>query len=379
LKPPFTVTVRDSRTRARTGILETGHGPVETPVFLPVGTQATVKTLSSGDLEDLGATFLLGNTYHLYLRPGVEVIGEAGGLHEFMAWKKALFTDSGGYQVMSLARLNRIGEEGVTFRSHLDGSLHEMTPEGAVEIQVTLGSDVVVALDECVPYPCGRGYAEEAVARTTSWARRSRRVRGSAWDRDGRRQLLFGVVQGSVYPDLRRRSARELAELDFAGYAVGGLSVGEPGSVMEEMTGISLEELPEDRPRHLLGVGTPADLVRSVALGVDQFDCVLPTRNARNGSAFTEGGRLSLKNARFVRDPRPLDDTCACPTCRTYSRRYLSHLVRAKEILGLRLLTVHNLHFYLDLMRRMREAVRAGRFASWSREFLGRQAEEAAE
>ena len=360
----FTITKEDTDTSARVGILSTPHGRVETPVFMPVGTQGTVKTLSPGELRDTGAHIILGNTYHLYLRPGSDVIAEAGGLHAFMSWERPILTDSGGYQVFSLADLNKITEEGVTFQSHWDGSYHHFTPESVIQIQHALGADIIMALDECTPYPCSHEYAQRSQEMTLRWARRCK----SGHNNKGA-QALFGIVQGSTYPDLRERSAVALVDLDFDGYAIGGLSVGEPKSVMYEMIAAAEAHLPREKPRYLMGVGKPEDLVRGVSLGADMFDCVIPTRNGRNGTLFTHQGKLVVKNAEYARDFRPIDGECSCYTCRTFSRAYLRHLFQAGEMLAPRLATLHNIHFFLDLMKQVREAILEGCFVSWRKNF----------
>jgi len=355
---------------ARLGRLETPHGVVETPVFMPVGTAATVKGLTQEVLEELGVQILLANTYHLYLRPGHELIRRAGGLHQFMSWPRAILTDSGGYQVFSLTDLRKVTDEGVLFRSHLDGSEHFLTPEKAVEVQIALGADILMVLDECIEYPVSHERARHAAARTLDWARRSREHFASSGDTS--RQMLFGIVQGGTYADLRRQSAEQLVELDFLGYAIGGLAVGEPHALTCEMTAEVATRLPAGRLRYLMGVGKPEDLVDYVRLGVDMVDCVLPTRNARNGCLFTSQGRLLLKNARYADDPRPVDESCNCMVCRRYSRAYLRHLFMANEILAAVLNTHHNLYFYLDIMRRIREAIGFGNLAEFSSELQAR-------
>jgi queuine tRNA-ribosyltransferase len=357
---------------ARRGLIETDHGPVETPAFMPVGTQGTVKTLSARDLEEIGADIILSNTYHLYLRPGERLIEEAGGIHRFMGWNRPVLTDSGGYQVLSLADLSRIGDEGVEFKSHLDGSTHFLTPERVVDIQLSIGSDIMMVLDECAKYPCERGQAEDAVERTTLWARRSLAARGPRVTRSGYERALFGIVQGSVYSDLRERSAEELVSLDFPGYAIGGLSVGEPKRDTFEMVARTTAHLPEGKPRYLMGVGLPDDIVEAVARGVDLFDCVIPTRNARNGCVFTSRGKLVIRNAAYAREDAPLDPSCGCEVCRTYSRAYIRHLFNAGEMLGPRLATYHNLYFYLQLIADMRQVISEGRFLEWRERFYGR-------
>ncbi len=341
---------------ARRGRLHLAHGSVETPAFMPVGTLGTVKAMIPQELRELGTEILLGNTYHLYLRPGHELIREAGGLHRFMGWDGPILTDSGGFQVFSLAQFRKISEEGVVFRSHLDGSRHLLTPEGVVGIQEALGSDVMMVLDECPPHPSSREYLERSLALTNRWALRSLGART-------RPELaLFAIVQGGMFPDLRQRAAEELRQHPFEGFAVGGLSVGEGAEAMLATLEATVPHLPVDKPRYLMGVGTPLDLGEAVARGLDLFDCVLPTRTARNGLLFTSQGRIAIKHARFERDFRPLDEACTCYTCRNYSRAYLRHLYRSREILASRLNTLHNLHYYQTLMRRVRRAVEEGTY-----------------
>jgi len=349
-------------TGARLGRLTTPHGVVETPVFMPVGTAASVKGMTQEMLEALDVQILLGNTYHLYLRPGHELIRQMGGLHRFMAWPRALLTDSGGYQVFSMAELRKTSDEGVAFRSHLDGSSHFLTPEKALEIQMALGADVAMVLDECIEYPASHERARHAAARTHDWARRSRDffVRNG----DAKRQAVFGIVQGGTFADLRRENTDQLMELDFPGYAIGGLAVGEPHTLTCEMTAEVAARLPGERPRYLMGVGKPEDIPDYVMGGVDMMDCVLPTRNARNGCLFTSQGHVHIKNARYASDAGPVDVACACPVCRRYSRAYLRHLFMANEILAAVLNTLHNLYFYLQLMRRIRAAIAAGTLAN---------------
>lgn len=352
----FTVETRCATTAARTGTLSTPHGPLHTPAFMPVGTQATVKTLSPDELHQMGAECVLSNSYHLYLRPGSEVIARLGGLHRFMGWDRAILTDSGGFQVFSLAHLRRIGEEGVRFRSHIDGSEHFFSPESVMKIEEELGADIIMAFDECVPYPCAEEYAAQAMERTHRWAERCL----SAHHRQD--QALFGIVQGGVFPDLRARSAELLASLEFPGYGIGGLSVGEPKELMYSILEDTTRLLPVEKPRYLMGVGSPEDLFECVARGVDMFDCVLPTRIARNGALFTSRGRLNIRNARYADDPSPVEDGCSCYTCSRFSRAYLRHLIKADEILGLRLTTIHNLHFLLKLTAEIRAAIQSGSF-----------------
>lgn len=349
---------------ARLGIIRTPRGVIHTPAFMPVGTQATVKTLTPEEVSDLGAEIILSNTYHLYLRPGTEIINKAGGLHRFMNWQGPILTDSGGFQVFSLGSLRRITDDGVHFRSHLDGSPHFISPEKSMEIQAVLGSDIAMAFDVCAPFPCSYEEALEAVERTTRWAERSLKAPHAPG------QVVFGIVQGSVYPELRERSAREITALDFPGYAVGGLSVGEPKVIMYEVLEKTTPLLPEDRPRYLMGVGTADCLWEGVARGVDLFDCVLPTRIARNGTALTSKGKVVVRNAEFADDFSPIDADCGCYTCRNYSRAYLRHLFKAEEILGHRLLTIHNLYFTLGVMAEIRQAIREDRFEEHMDEFL---------
>jgi queuine tRNA-ribosyltransferase len=360
----FSVLARDGR--ARTGRLATPHGEVETPVFMPVGTAGAVKAVPHPNLREIGVQLLLANTYHLMLRPGDTRVAALGGLHGFTGWERPILTDSGGFQVFSLARLRKVDEEGVRFRSHIDGTAHLLTPERSIEIQANLGADIIMAFDECPPGDAPRAVVEEATERTTRWARRCREVHR----RDD--QWLFGIVQGGVHRDLRERSAREMMALDFPGYAIGGLSVGEPREGRERVLEGLETILPGERPRYLMGVGTPADLVEAVACGVDMFDCVLPTRNARNGQLFTREGRLNLRNARYQDDRRPPDPDCPCPTCRTTSRAYLRHLHMSGEMTAATLTSIHNLFFYLDIMRGLRQSIRLCRFEDYGRETLRR-------
>lgn len=340
------------QTGARIGKLHTPHGIIDTPVFMPVGTQATVKTMSPEDLTRMGAQIILGNTYHLHLRPGEDIVQEAGGLHSFMNWGGSILTDSGGFQVFSLSNLRKITEEGVSFRSHINGEKLFISPEHSIAIQNALGADIIMAFDECPPYPAEREYVRLSTERTYRWAKRCQ-VAHTREDDQG----LFGIVQGGMYQDLRVESAKQLTELDFPGYAIGGLSVGEPKDLMYEMLSYTTPLLPKDRPRYLMGVGSPDALIEGVMLGVDMFDCVLPTRIARNGTAMTHKGRVNIRNAKHQRDFSPLDAECECDTCRNYSRAYLRHLIKADEILGLRLVTYHNLFFLLTLMKKIRQAI----------------------
>jgi len=361
----YELIAKDERTGARAGIVHTPHGSFETPIFMPVGTQASVKGVSPDELKDLGAGIILSNTYHLFLRPGMELIREAGGLHKFMHWDRAILTDSGGFQVFSLGDLRKITEEGVTFRSHIDGSKKFLSPEVSMQVQMCLGSDIVMAFDECVPYPADYEYAKRSTERTQRWAERCQRAMTAP------QQGLFGIVQGGMYKDLRRWHVARLVEMDLPGYAVGGLSVGEPPELMYEMLSYSTSLLPEHKPRYLMGVGTPDHLVEGVARGIDMFDCVYPTRVARNGMAMTWTGRLVMKNANLEHDHRVIEEGCGCYACRNgYTRAYIRHLVRAGEIFGLRLLSLHNLYFLEEFVRRMRAAIIEGRFGSFRSEFL---------
>lgn len=350
-------------TGARVGKLITPHGEIETPIFMPVGTQATVKTLSPEELDSIGAQIILSNTYHLYLRPGHDLVKEAGGLHKFMNWPKPILTDSGGFQVFSLGDLRTVKENGVEFRSHIDGSKHFFSPEKVMEIENALGADIIMAFDECVPYPCDYEYALSALKRTTRWAERCK----AAHKRED--QALFGIIQGSTYKDLREQSAREITALDLPGYAIGGLSVGEPNEIMYEVLDYLTPLMPKNKPRYLMGVGAPDNIVEGVMRGVDMFDCVLPTRIARNGTVMTKGGKLVVRNAAYARDFRPLDAECNCYTCRNYTRAYLRHLLKANEILGLRLMSIHNLHFLLTLVKEIRESILENRFLEFYEEF----------
>jgi len=375
---PFEVLKTDP-TGARLGRLTTPHGVIDTPAFMPVGTQGTVKGLTQQALGELGVKILLGNTYHLYLRPGHERIRRLGGLHRFMSWPGAILTDSGGFQVFSLADLRKVTDDGVIFRSHLDGSEHFLTPEKSIEIQQALGSDIAMVLDECIEYPADRERAASAVKRTTEWARRCRDFSRAPMksghanaDAITPGQVLFAIVQGGTHADLRRESARQLLDLDFPGYAVGGLAVGEPHALTCEMAAAATAELPADRPRYLMGVGFPEQLADYVACGIDMMDCVLPTRNARNGCLFTSVGRINIKNAIYADDSRPLDERCSCMVCRTYSRAYLRHLFLANEILASILNSHHNIAFYLDIMAKIRQAIAFGELAEFSSELQAR-------
>ena len=350
-------------TGARAGRIHTPHGSFDTPIFMPVGTQASVKTLAPEELKAMGAGIILSNNYHLFLRPGSKLVKEAGGLHKFMNWDRAILTDSGGFQVFSLGDLRKISEEGVTFRSHIDGSKKFLSPEIATQSQMDLGADIIMAFDECVPYPADFKYTRESMELTLRWAQRCKDTMTNP------NQGLFGIVQGGMYKDLRIECANRLVDMDFPGYAVGGLSVGEPKELMYEMLDITLEHLPQNKARYLMGVGTPDCLVEGVMRGIDMFDCVYPTRVARNGTAMTWNGRLVIKNAQYEHDFHPIDEHCNCYTCRNYSRAYIRHLVRVNEIFGLRLLTIHNLHFLIDFMRQMRQSIMEDRFPEFYRKF----------
>ena len=367
--------VKTDPSGARRGRLTTPLGAIQTPVFMPVGTQATVKGLTQEVLEELGAEIILANTYHLYLRPGHELVRKLGGLHRFMSWPHAILTDSGGYQVFSLSDLRKMTDEGVRFRSHLDGSEHLLTPEKAAEIQLALGSDIAMVLDECIETPAPRDKAEAALTRTTEWARRARIYFQECAQRNGSlSQWQFGIVQGATFADLRRESAQQLLDLDFPGLAVGGLAVGEPHETTCQMTAEVTALLPKDRPRYLMGVGRPDELADYVALGIDMMDCVLPTRAARHACLYTSEGRVLIKNARFAQDQRPIDPQCTCSVCRRYSRAYLRHLFAAGEITAAILATHHNVHFYLDIMRQIREATEFGKLVNFSSDMRTRYA-----
>ncbi len=355
---------KDSRTRARRGRLHTPHGTVETPVFMPVGTAATVKAMRPEEVSGLGAEIILSNTYHLYLRPGADIVREAGGLHKFMNWDKPILTDSGGFQVFSLGVMRKITEEGASFRSHIDGSAHMISPEKSVEIQNALGSDIIMAFDECIPYPADYDYVKRSTERTSRWLERCKKAH-----KDTSRQALFGIMQGGMFEDLRRQSARDIVDLDLPGYAIGGLSVGEPREEMYRVLDYAADLLPENKPRYVMGVGTPDHLFEGVERGVDMFDCVLPTRLARNGEAMTSTGRVRIKNAKYERDFTPLDHECGCYTCRNYSRAYLRHLFKANEILSSMLLSHHNLYFLVHTMENIRKALEEDRFLEYKEEF----------
>jgi queuine tRNA-ribosyltransferase len=366
----FKVISKSQETLARAGLMNTLHGSVETPVFMPVGTLGTVKSLSPEELRDAGAQIILGNTYHLYLRPGCEVIRCFSGLHKFMNWNHPILTDSGGFQIFSLARLSKISETGATFQSHIDGSRHLLTPEKAIEIQNDLGSDILICLDDCIRYPENKSGVKESLNLTLSWAQRSK----SAWeDNVQKEKALFGIVQGGMFKDLREKAVHGLMEIGFNGYAIGGLSVGEPKEMMLEISEFTLPRLQDTKPKYVMGVGTPEDLMELVALGADMFDCVLPTRNARNGQVFTSWGTLNICNSRFKNDTNPIEKECMCYTCRNYSRAYLRHLYMAKELLAYRLNTIHNLYYYLSLMKKMRRAICRGEFLAFKKNFYNKR------
>lgn len=350
--------------KARLGKLHTPHGVIETPIFMPVGTKATVKTMTPEELKNIGSQIILSNTYHLYMRPGHDLVEEAGGLHEFMNWDGPILTDSGGFQVFSLGDLREIKEEGVEFRSHIDGSKHFISPEKSIEIQNSLGADIIMAFDECAPYPSDRHYVKHSLERTTRWAKRCKEAH-----KKPESQALFGIVQGGMYRDLREQSVEELLELDFPGYAVGGLSVGEPAELMNEVLDYTTPLLPKNKPRYLMGVGSPDYLFEAVIRGIDMADCVLPTRIARNGTVLTSQGKLVVRNAKYKRDFSKLDPECDCYTCKNYSRAYIRHLINVDEILGVRLTTIHNLHFLLKLMENIREAIKDDRLMEYREEF----------
>ena len=393
----FELTATDKNTRARRGRLKTAHGAIDTPTFMPVGTQGSVKAMSPRELRELNAQIILGNTYHLFVRPGLEVIRHFGGLHQFMNWDGPILTDSGGYQIFSLAKLRKITEEGVAFQNHLDGTPTFISPEIAMEIQAALGSDIAMVLDECPPWPCEYDYAAKSLEMTLRWAARCKKISDTGLEspasppaalrwvserknrqpdsdlsaiRNPQSQMLFGIVQGGTFEDLRRSGAQALAVMDFDGYAIGGVSVGEPEAEMMQAVEWSEPHLPENKPRYAMGLGTPPQLLELITRGIDMFDCVLPTRLARNGTAFTAGGTLNLKNAEFAMQKQPIEEGCICPACRDFTRGYIRHLIKAEEILGLRLITIHNLHFYVDLMERARRAIEDGTFANLRAQFV---------
>ncbi|MEA1987434.1 MAG: tRNA guanosine(34) transglycosylase Tgt [Candidatus Marinimicrobia bacterium] len=355
---------------ARAGEISTDHGTIQTPIFMPVGTKASVKTLTNEELIKAKAQIILGNTYHLYLRPGMDIMKEAGGLHKFMNWDKPILTDSGGYQVYSLAKLREIDNNKITFRSHHDGSLHEFSPEKSIEIQRVLGSDIIMSFDECTPYPCDYSYAKDSLKRTHEWEKRSKEYFDKTKSHYSHSQALFGIVQGSTFDDLRYESVKYLTDLEFDGYAIGGLAVGEPKDILYDLTKKVCDKLPKDSARYLMGVGKPEDIIESIARGVDMMDCVLPTRNARNGTIYSWEGKMNIKNAKFKKDFAPIDSNCDCYTCRNHSRAYLNHLYRNQEITGLRLNTIHNIHFFLELTTKARESIINNKFAEFYKNFF---------
>ncbi|RKX68094.1 tRNA guanosine(34) transglycosylase Tgt [candidate division TA06 bacterium] len=366
----FRVLKRDKKTGARLGELEVNGVKIKTPAFMPVGTQGTVKTQSAENLLQAGVDIIVSNTYHLFLRPGMDIISNAGGLHKFMNWNKLILTDSGGFQVFSLSDLRNIDEEGVVFRAHTDGSYHKFTPEKVMEIENTIGSDIAMMFDECIPYPSSYGYAENSTKRTLRWAKRAKKHFRSLENPYGREQLLFGIVQGGIYEDLRKLSAEETVKIGFDGYAIGGVAVGEPKSVIRDVVSYVPELLPEDNIRYLMGVGHLDDILFSVARGVDLFDCVLPTRLARNGTVITHKGKLTVKNGKYKFDLRPLDEQCDCFVCKNYTRSYIRHLFNASEILAANLATYHNIHFYMTVMNEVRRAIEENRYEEFAKEFL---------
>ncbi|NLC63768.1 MAG: tRNA guanosine(34) transglycosylase Tgt [Thermoanaerobacterales bacterium] len=360
----FDVIKTSNKSFARLGHLKTSRSFIETPVFMPVGTQATVKTMTPEELKSIGAKIILSNTYHLYLRPGHELIKEAGGLHKFMNWDETILTDSGGFQVFSLADLRQIREEGVSFKSHIDGSFHFIGPEESIRIQNALGADIIMAFDECIPYPADYEYVNKSVERTTRWAERCQKAHSNP------AQTLFGIVQGGVYSNLRQKSAKDLVALDFEGYAVGGLSVGETKEEMYTVLDNTVPILPQDKPRYLMGVGAPDDVFQGVLRGIDMFDCVLPTRIARHGTVYTDKGKLTVRNAKYARDFSPIDTECDCYVCKNYTRAYIRHLLNTNEILGIRLTTIHNLYFLLKLLSRIRDSIKADCFEDYKSDFF---------
>ena len=375
----FNLIKKDARSHARRGVLHTPHGDVQTPIFMPVGTAATVKAMRPEEVKELGAQIILSNTYHLYLRPGHEIVREAGGLHHFMNWDLPILTDSGGFQVFSLGAMRKIREEGVDFRSHIDGSKHFISPEKSIEIQHSLGSDIMMAFDECAPYPADRRYVKDSLELTTRWLARCKKYHEEYCEQhggesqvlgEGVNQSLFGIMQGGVYKDLRKQSAEQVVEMDLPGYSIGGLSVGEPKEIMYDVMDECVDYLPKDKPRYLMGVGSPDCLFEGVERGVDMFDCVLPTRIARHGMAMTSQGKVNIKNAKYERDFEPLDPNCDCYTCRNYSKAYLRHLFKSNELMSATLMSYHNLHFLVSTMTKIREAIEEGRFLEYKKEFF---------
>lgn len=369
MKNMFQFIKKDKNTKARLGKIITAHGSIDSPFFMPVGTNGTVKTLSFESLLEFETQIILSNTYHLYLRPGLDVIGEAGGLHKFISWDKPMLTDSGGYQVFSLAKLRKLTDEGVEFRSHYDGSTQFFTPEKVIDIERVLGADMIMPLDECAPYPCDRAQAEKSVQRTTVWAKRSRE-HFIKTEKEKGRQFLFGIIQGATFKDLREQSARELIDIGFDGYAIGGVSVGEPVPIMFETLDWVMPLLPEDKPHYFMGIGLPDQIVKAVGDGIDMFDTCIPTRYGRHGSAFTSRGRVVLRNAAYIKDFGPIDNACSCRVCRKYTRSYIRHLLNSNEILGLKLVTYHNVYFYVNLMKQIRAAIAQDQYQEFQKEFL---------
>ncbi len=369
----FNLTAEDKSSKARAGVLETAHGKIETPIFMPVGTQGTVKALTPKMLnEDVEAQIILGNTYHLYLRPGTDILEKAGGLHKFMNWDKPILTDSGGFQVFSLSELRKLKKEGVEFTSHLDGSKHFFSPEKVIAIERSIGSDIMMPLDECTPYPCEYDYAKKSKELTSAWAILNKEAFEKSEPLYGHEQALFGIIQGSVYEDLRESSAKDLLKLDFDGYSIGGLAVGEPAETMYELVDFTTDIIPKHKPRYLMGVGRPENILEAIERGVDMFDCVMPTRNARNAYLFTWDGIVTIRNAVYKDDFSPIDNKCDCYTCRNFSRAYLRHLFKANEILALELATIHNLHFYLDLVKTARKKILENNFSEWKNKVINK-------
>ncbi len=369
----FNLIKKDPHSKARAGIFHTDHGAVETPIFMPVGTQGTVKAVTQRILKDeIKAQIILANTYHMYLRPGTEILQNGGGLHKFMNWDLPILTDSGGFQVYSLSDLRKIKKDGVEFRSHLDGSKHYFTPEKVIQIERSIGSDIMMPLDECTPYPCDYEYAKKSKELTSAWALLNKEAFDKTEPLYGHKQFLFGIIQGSVYKDLRESSAMDLAKIDFDGYAIGGLAVGEPTEQMYELVDFTTDFMPEEKPRYLMGVGRPENILEAISRGVDMFDCVMPTRNARNAYLFTSGGVVSMRNAIYKNDFTPLDENCSCYTCQNFTKAYLRHLFAAKEILALELSTIHNLTFYLNLVRESRKRILDGTFTEWKNSIVNK-------
>ncbi len=366
----FEIVALDVKTSARAGLIYTDHGVIETPTFMPVGTQGTVKAVEQRELVEIGAQIILGNTYHLYLRPGTDVILKAGGLHKFISWERGILTDSGGFQIFSLAQFRKISRDGVKFQSHIDGSYHFFTPESIVDIQRILGSDIMMCLDECTPYPCDYDYAFKSNQLTIEWAKRARERFDNTKPLYGHTQAIFGIVQGSVYPEIRAKSVEELLKLDFDGYAIGGLAVGEPIETMYQIAEFTASLLPANKPRYLMGVGTPENILESISRGIDMFDCVIPTRNGRNATLYTREGKFSIKNAIYKEDFTPIDQNCDCYACRNFTRAYIRHLFNADEILALQLASIHNLAFYLWLVKEARNHIIQGDFLEWKDEIL---------